>query len=201
MDEDKINQILDYWLGNVESSVVPSNKRYQIWFGKNQNTDDELRQLFGDDLGKAIAGAYDNWAESARGTLALIILFDQFSRNVYRGMPQAFDQDKLALDLCLYGIEKQFDHDISLIERVFFYMPLMHAEDLDAQTTSMRAFQILVELALPETRDVFENFLDYAIKHYEIIRRFGRYPHRNETLGRTSTEQEIEFLKGPDSSF
>jgi uncharacterized protein (DUF924 family) len=127
--------------------------------------------------------------------LALIIIFDQFSRSIYRNSASAYAQDQKALSLCLNGIQKEYDHALSLIERVFFYLPLMHAESLEMQTTAVRAFQILVNLSFSETRSIYENFLDYAIKHYEVIRRFGRFPQRNISLARPSTPEEEEFLK------
>jgi uncharacterized protein (DUF924 family) len=133
--------------------------------------------------------------EFGLGILALIILLDQFPRHLYRQTPSAFAQDQKALNLCLAGIQNEFDHLLSLIERVFFYYPLMHAESLEMQATAVRAYQILVNLAFPETRAIYENFLAYAIKHYEIIKQFGRFPHRNLLLGRMSTADELEFLK------
>lgn len=94
---------------------------------------------------------------------------------------------------------KEYDHTLSLIERVFFYFPLMHSENLEMQATAVRAYQILVNLAFPETRGIFESFLDYAVRHYEVIKRFGRFPQRNEIIGRPSTAEEQEFMKTFDS--
>ncbi len=126
-----------------------------------------------------------------------MILFDQFSRHIYRDMAKAYENDPKALELCLKGVEQQFDHHLSLIERVFFYFPLMHSESIDMQSLSVRAFQMLVNLSFPETRAIFEKFLEHAIKHYEVVNQFSRFPSRNRVLGRPSTEAEVEFLKKP----
>src|SRR5262249_54736054 len=146
-----------------------------------------IKQKFYNDYIKAAQGDFIDWEQNPRSTLALIILFDQFSRHIYRNMPQSFEQDRKALDLCLRGIERQFDHMLSLMERVFFYFPLMHSENSEMQSLSLRAYEMLLTLSFQETRPIFEKFLDYAIRHHEIISRFGRFPYRNQILGRTST--------------
>lgn len=197
----RAEEILEYWFGHVEDTIQPSEHRTEIWFGGKKEVDDVIRDKFSGDLHKAIANQYEDWEREPRGTLALIILLDQFSRHINRDTPGAFEQDQKALDLCLYGIQHEFDHALSLIERVFFYIPLMHSESLEMQATAIRAYQILVNLAFPETRSIYENFLNYTIKHYEVIKQFGRFPHRNEILGRTSTPEESDYLKNRDVNF
>jgi uncharacterized protein (DUF924 family) len=130
-------------------------------------------------------------------------LLDQFSRNIYRGTAKAFSQDSLALDVCLRGIEKGFDKRLHPVERLFFYMPLEHSEDLEMQKKSVEYFSVLEKTftSTPSLVSIISEFKNYAEKHYVIIERFGRFPHRNEVLGRESTPQEIEFLKQPGSSF
>jgi uncharacterized protein (DUF924 family) len=192
---DRANEILKYWFGHVEETILPTPNRTHIWFSESANVDQEIREKFLGDLEKAILGEYDSWVNSPRLTLALIILLDQFSRRVYRNTPLAFSQDAKALDLCIRGIEKEFDHTISLMERVFFYFPLIHAENLETQTTSVRAYKILADLSFPEVKAVFESFLDFSLKHFDIIKRFGRFPQRNEILGRPSTAEEIKYLQ------
>lgn len=191
----RYDDILHYWFGHVEDTILPSEHRTEVWFGGKKEIDDEIKEKFADDLTKAINGEYSSWEDDPRSLLALIILLDQFSRHVYRNNAKAYAQDQKALDLCLIGIQKEYDHALSLIERVFFYFPLMHSENLEMQATSIRANQILVNLAFPETRGIFENFLNYAIKHYETIKRFSRFPQRNDFLSRPSTTEEIEFLR------
>lgn len=192
---EKYDDILHYWFGHIEETVLPTQHRTRIWFGREPEVDEEIRQKFKIDLEKAISGEYDEWKNQSRSLLALIILFDQFSRSIFRSTPLAFSQDKNALDLCVGGIEKQLDHNLSLIERAFFYIPLMHAEDLDMQVTSVRAFKMLLDLSFPEARALFQSFFDYALHHYQVIEQFGRFPSRNIVLNRQSTQAEEEFLK------
>ncbi len=190
----RVDDILKYWFGHVEQSLLPSSDRMHIWFSADTTIDDEMRSKFSYDLEKAVLGELSDWEQDARGTLALIILLDQFSRRIYRDTPLAFAQDHRALDLCLHGIEKQHDHVISLIERAFFYFPLTRSENVDIQATSIRAYKILLDLSFPEVKSVFENLLEYALKQFDIIKRFGRFPDRNKVLGRSSTKEEIKFL-------
>jgi uncharacterized protein (DUF924 family) len=198
---ERSEDILHYWFGNVEETTLPSKEREQIWFGGDEATDKEIKDKFYPDFMKSINGGFDDWCETPRGCLAVIIMLDQFSRHIYRGTGKAFEQDHRALQHCLAGIDQQHDHMLSLIERVFFYFPLMHSENAEMQSLSLRAYEMLVTLSFPEVRPVYEKFLDYAIKHNEIISRFGRFPYRNERLGRKSTPQEEEFLKNTGSVF
>lgn len=187
--------ILHYWFGDVEKTGLPSEHRNWIWFSGDPAVDAQVKTQFYDHYLKAVRGDYLAWESAARSSLALIILFDQFSRHIYRDSSQAYDQDHRALDLCLKGIEQQFDHQLSLIERVFFYFPLMHAENTDMQSLSLRAYEMLFALSFQESRAIFEKFLDYAMRHHDIISRFGRFPQRNAILGRASTPGEAQFLK------
>ena len=120
---------------------------------------------------------------------------DQFSRNLFRNQAKSFATDYKAQKLCLAGIEHELDHQLSLVERVFFYMPLMHAEDVQLQEYSVRAFQSLLELSLAETKSVYENFLSFAVKHYDIVKEFGRFPHRNSILERETSKSEETFIQ------
>jgi uncharacterized protein (DUF924 family) len=198
---EKIDTILHYWFGNAEKTALPSEHRTWVWFSGDASLDAEIKRQFQDDVQQAISGAYDHWKETPRGLLALIILLDQFSRHIFRNTPMAFAQDAQALQLCLQGIEYSYDHELSLIERTFFYFPLMHAENHEMQTLSLRAYQILIAIAFSETRPLFQQFLDYAVHHNEYITRFGRFPYRNAILGRPSTEAELLFLKTASVTF
>ncbi len=139
-------------------------------------------------------GELDHWKQTARGRLALIILLDQFSRNVYRGTAAAFAQDEAALALCTEGIELGQDRELEPCERTFFYMPLEHAEDAEAQALCVRKFREVAADAPAPWRDIFERNVDYANQHKEIVDRFGRFPHRNAVLGRASTPDEDAYL-------
>ncbi len=192
---ERIDDILNFWFGRVEQTIVPSENRARIWFGDDSKTDAEIISLFGDDLEKAIRGEYNSWGKSGRGQLALILLFDQFSRHVYRDTLEAFTQDIKALDICVNGIQNEMEHSLSLIERVFYYFPLLHSEELIHQEKSVRAYQMLSELAFTETRVIYDSFLKFANHHFSIIQRFKRFPQRNIVLGRESTEDERIYLK------
>jgi uncharacterized protein (DUF924 family) len=192
---DRIEAILHYWFGHADGVATPSEHRIWVWFSEDPTIDLEIKAHFYEDLVKAVRGDYNDWVGTPRGFLALIIIFDQFSRRIYRQTAQAYDQDQRALDLCLKGIDAQYDHMLSLIERVFFYFPLMRAENPEMQALSIRAFEMLLSLSFPETRPVFERFLELAVQYHKVISRFGRFPQRNEALGRASTPSELEFLK------
>ena len=190
----RADEILHYWFGRIEETILPSSHRTQVWFSHATEIDQEIKDKFAADVAKAMQGEYDYWKNNSRNLLALIILLDQFPRYIYRDTPQAFAQDSVALGACLYGIEREYDHSLSLVERVFYYMPLMHAENLDMQSASVRAYKILTDLSFPEARPLFENFLDQAIKNYEIIKTFNRFPDRNKVLNREFTPEEKDFL-------
>lgn len=191
---DRINEILYYWFGPANEDALPSEHRTRIWFEHDAGIDAEIKAKFYADFAKAMAGELTPWEETSRGSLAFIILLDQFSRHIFRDQARAFEQDQAALALCFKGIERQLDHELSLIERAFFYFPLMHTEHLDTQMLSLRAYKMLSSLSFPEVKPIYEKFLEYAVRHYQIIEKFGRFPHRNEILGRSSTAEELEFL-------
>jgi uncharacterized protein (DUF924 family) len=192
---ERVEEILSYWFGSADESALPSPQRTHLWFSNDIDVDNEIRSKFSLDLEKAVLGDYKEWEDSARSSLAMIILLDQFSRRIYRDTPLAYAQDHRVLDLSLRGIERQFDHVITLISRTFYYYPLMHSENVEIQATSIRAYKILLDLSFPEAKGIFENFLDYALKHFDVIKRFGRFPERNKALGRISTKEEIKYLK------
>src|SRR5574341_162649 len=196
-------RILNYWFGELKEGEAPLGDYYVKWFGKRSEVDGYIKSNFEVDLALAIEGELQSWEDTPRGTLALIILLDQFSRNIYRGTAKAFAQDSLALEICLRGIEKGFDKMLHPIEWSFFYMPLEHSEYLEIQKKSVEYFSMLEKLFLspPSLASMVSEFRKYAEMHHVIIERFGRFPHRNEILGRKSTPEEIEFLKQPGSSF
>jgi len=194
-NDPQIEEIIKFWFGRVEETIVPSENRARIWFSEDPEVADTIQQDFHADIIKAQQGVYNKWKENARGQLALILLLDQFPRHVYRETPQAFDHDKIALEVCLQGLDLESDHNLSLIERVFFYFPLLHAENLDYQERSLENYRVLSELAFSETRVIFDSFLKFANHHYSIIQRFGRFPQRNQALGRGSSSIELAYLE------
>lgn len=195
--------ILNYWFGTLHENKAPSSDYYEMWFAKRDDIDRHIKSNFEEDLNCAVDGKLKSWEDTPRGILALIILLDQFSRNIYRETAKAFAQDNLALELCLRGMAKGVDKNLHPVERLFFYMPLEHSEDLEMQKKSVEYFSLLEKLftSPPSLASMISTFRDYADKHFVIIERFGRFPHRNDILGRESTPEEIEFLKEPGSSF
>jgi uncharacterized protein (DUF924 family) len=203
---DRIDTILSYWFDglNDDSELHMNSPQFQRWFGKDEAADREIRERFEDDHKRAAANEYSAWENDPRGRLALIVLLDQFPRNMYRDTSRMFETDPAALSLTLGAIKNGQDRELSLVQRMFLYMPLMHAESRSVQEIAVKFFTLLVELAekrSPGNVKFFALSRDYAYKHKEIIDRFGHYPHRNKVLGRESTPEEVEFLKGPDSSF
>ena len=184
MDEHAIDEILQFWFEDIEHSR---------WFKKDPAFDRELEQRFGRLLTLANDDQLDGWCDTPRGRLALIILLDQFSRNIHRGTYRSFEADPKALSLAVDGIEDGSDQELSLEQRSFFYLPLRHAEDLAMQ-----------ELGLAKTRELNDAGYGsdkYALNHLEIIARFGRFPHRNGVLGRRNTPEEDEYLKDGKAGF
>lgn len=201
MNDRGIHAVLDFWFGSLDQDDQPDQQHRQQWFKKDPEFDAEIKRRFLTDIQNASRGEYDHWLGSATGRLAAIILIDQFSRNVFRGTAESFANDNLALSWTLDGIKSGHDAELPLIYRVFFYMPLMHSEDLMIQQLSIQQFQQLLEQAPTVQKQKFQVNLDFAIRHAEIIERFGRFPHRNQIVGRKSTAAEVGFLALPGSSF
>lgn len=192
---DKIHELLNFWFGNLGLADLPSSDRTSLWFGDNDAEKQKLIQLFEKEFQDATMGRLDDWSTTPRGRLALIILFDQFPRHMYRHSPQAFAYDEHARQLCIEGLRQKMDKSLTLVERVFFYMPLVHTEDTVLQEQSIRLYQDLASLSMNETVQVYQLFLAYAYAHFRVIKQFGRFPQRNRLLGRESTPAELEFLK------
>jgi uncharacterized protein (DUF924 family) len=192
--------LLHTWFGPPSRPPLEAAKR---WFSKDEAFDRSLRTDFEAVLEAGIRGELAVWESTPRGRLALIVLFDQISRNIFRGTPRSFAQDPLALAQTLEALAKGEDRLLTPVERYFVLMPLMHAEDVAQQRKCVAEFeQLLSETPAPkETHDLVVNALDYARRHAVIVERFGRFPHRNAILGRESTPEEKEFLTQPGSSF
>ncbi len=203
---DKIQAILQFWFEGVddEATIDKTKRPFNKWFRTDKALDQEIRQRFEGDLNNALAGQYKDWEKTLGGTLALILLYDQFTRNMYRDTPKMYMADAPAQELTLRLTSGQKECTLNFIERVFVYMPLMHAEDIKSQHLSVQYFRGLAEESKnknPGNTHYYNYSLDYANRHRAIIERFGRFPHRNKILGRTSTPEEIEFLKEPRSGF
>ena len=182
-DEVTIQDVLDFWFEEISE---------ESWFKKDDAFDNLLRERFGKTVEMAVAGKLDDWAESAEGLLALVILLDQMTRNIYRDTPEAFSGDDKALALSLKGQERGYLESFEIMHhRHFLLMPMMHSEDIAIQEASLPLFK----------KYSGELTHEYAVKHRDIVARFGHFPHRSPILGRPLSAEEEEFLKGPDSSF
>ena len=186
--------ILDFWFGHTLNDAQTIAARHEIWFSVDEDFDQSVRERFTDVLEQANRGEYKRWKLTPHGTLALIITFDQFPRNIYRSTPQAFAYDERALALCRDGVAMGIDRELEIIERTFFYIPLEHAEDGDAQDKSVACFEQLHADAPDGLKTITEVNLQHAVTHRDIMHRFGRFPHRNLILGRTSTPAEIDWI-------
>lgn len=186
----RIDEVLTFWFRD------PAR-----WFAKNPVFDDQIRERFGALRDQAAAGGLASWRSSAKGELALIILLDQFSRNMFRGNARAFETDATALGIARGMRASGRARQLTPLQQVVMLLPFQHAEDLDTQAESVAAYQEILDAAPAEERAMFENNLSYAKQHHDIIEKFGRFPHRNAALGRTSTADERAFLAQPGSSF
>ena len=179
-------EVLDFWFGARGSAEYGRTR--EVWFRKDAAFDRAVRERFGASVERAIAGGYASWT-SPRAALARVILLDQFTRNIFRDTPRAFAGDALALAAAEEVVDGGGDSELLPVERRFLYLPFEHAESLEAQTRSIELFtRLRDETGLDEP-------LSWAHRHAAVIRRFGRYPHRNAILGRTSTADELAFLE------
>ncbi|GAP98557.1 DUF924 family protein [Leptolyngbya sp. NIES-2104] len=181
-------EVLSFWFGD-------KLEMRKVWFVKNSDFDTEVRSRFLPLYEQAASDQFDGWIDSPESCLALIIVLDQFPRNMFRGTPRSFATDSKALKIAKRAIAQKFDQQVPPIQRFFFYLPLEHSENLDDQNESVRLYEQFRDS--PELKETY----DYAIRHRDVIERFERFPHRNQILDRPSTPEEIEFLKQPGSSF
>ena len=188
----KADEILEFWFGREDDPGY--GKFREVWFRKDPAFDQEIRDRFEDFQEEAAAGALDGWREEARSCLALVILLDQFPRNMHRGDAKSYATDRKAQVTAEYAVDHTLDRELPDFQRAFLYMPFMHSEDLEHQRRAVELFGTLQEWGDSDPAH-------YAVLHMRIVERFGRFPHRNEVLGRPTTPEEAEFLKQPGSSF
>ncbi|HIK07277.1 MAG TPA: DUF924 domain-containing protein [Trichormus sp. M33_DOE_039] len=185
--------ILDFWFGHPHEPDYGKPKSF--WFTQQPEFDEKLKHRFLQDYQQAAAGYLDDWLNLPKTCLALIILLDQFPRNMFRGTPEAFATDWEALSAAQHAVAQGFDNEFLPVQRWFIYLPFEHSENLANQQQSVKLFQQLNDD--PDSAIAIES----ALRHLEIIERFGRFPHRNTILGRASTQVEEDFLKQPGASF
>ena len=201
LDQARIDSVLDFWFEEKELTAPQIDGRMDVWFGEDISFDEQVRSKFMADVEQASDGKLEHWAHTPHGRLALIIVLDQFRRNIYRGSAEAYAEDKRALKLCVEGAMEKKDKGLTAIQRVFFYMPLQHAESRKVQEKSMAIFNRLAEAVSPTYEETFMTIAQFAELHRDIVHQFGRFPHRNAVLNRPNTPEEQEYLAGDAPSF
>ena len=196
-----INDIIHFWFGDAVGAAAIGEAQAKLWWGKDDRTDREIAERFADVVDQAAAGKLTDWASTPQGMLALVLCTDQFPRNIYRNTPQSFAYDAHARQFAEQCIARGLMQQLAPIHQVFIYLPYEHSEALADQQHSVTGYYTLAANAAADEKKLFDNYLKFAQQHYDIIARFGRFPHRNAILGRESTEMEKKFLTEPGSSF
>lgn len=189
-------EILDFWFGELDENGLPDAEHRNRWFRSDRRFDQEIRRRFLSMVLFASEQGLDHWRKEAGGVLAEIILLDQFSRNIFRGAAMAFEQDRQARKLCRQAMQKGQDMMLPPVHRAFLYMPLQHSERLEDQDDSVECYEQLARSTQGLVSEFMGSFLQSARDHRDIIARYGRFPHRNRALSRSSTSQELDYLKG-----
>ena len=186
--------VIEFWLGPSPMDFHAAKLASRRWYVTDDQLDQNIRRKFGEAIQQACAGVLSGWEETADGALALVILLDQFTRNAYRGTATAFSGDAMAREVTTRALDKGLDRELPIPGRLLLYHPFEHSEDRQDQQRSVALFAALAAQAPFEWREYIDEFLRYAHAHLEVIERFGRFPHRNEALGRESTPAELEWL-------
>lgn len=187
-------EVYDFWIGQGKANS-------SMWFKKDDTLDKKIRDQFGPWLQDFNPLDYEAWKATPKGLVSLVILLDQFPRNAFRGKPNSFEFDQDALDVAREGLERGFQDQMDVYENMFLILPFEHSEDITDQKESVRLAQDVIERAPAADKKFAQMILDYAVRHHDIIEKFGRFPHRNAILGRVSSAEELAFLKTPGSSF
>jgi uncharacterized protein (DUF924 family) len=193
--------ILAFWFEDAAEDPSKAMKRSAFWFEASAAVDESISRRFSASLGCAARGELAAWEQSARSCLALVLLLDQFSRNIYRGMAEAFQHDSRAIDVASRGVAAGYLEHLSPVEQRMFILPYEHSEELSVQRAGIELFEGVVDRASTEWKPSARGSLVYARRHLELIERFGRFPHRNAALGRESTIEEREYLIDGGDSF
>ena len=193
--------ILDDWIGPGDLRAEDFKPYHDRWYRSDPDFDEELRERFGETLKAAEAGELDGWRDSPEGCVALVILFDQFSRNLYRGTAAVYRNDRAALDIARHVIDQGWQDQLTVPARLMLYHPFLHAEDLTAQNQCEQLFEALHDNCDPVWKPLVASHLKFVRDHADVIDQFGRFPHRNDQLGRTTTAEEAAFLQKDSRSY
>jgi uncharacterized protein (DUF924 family) len=194
------DDVLDFWFGAPASDAAGFQAKVKRWFQGGPAVDEEIRARFGNLHERAVAGELDDWAQTPRGRRALIIVLDQFTRNLGRGTPKAYAGDKKAQALAVEALDRGEHQDLEFVELLFLVMPLGHSESVPLQERNIAVLEEAVAAAPPDKRELYDRALAQPRKYLAWIRQFGRFPHRNAVLERTCTQEEMAFLASPSTN-
>jgi uncharacterized protein (DUF924 family) len=189
-----VDDLLSFWFGEPARDTPALSTKFKRWFMGGPDFDREIRERFAEAVEKALAGDLDDWARTTRGRLALIVVLDQFTRNIFRDTPRAFAGDVRAQKLAVEAFDTHLEREVGFEQRIFLKTPFAHAEDLALQERSVTVTEELVADVADWQRPIFARGIEQARKYREVIARFGRFPHRNAAFGRASTPEEEVFL-------
>jgi uncharacterized protein (DUF924 family) len=195
------DDVLEFWMADAPESPEATKARNEFWFGSDPEIDSQIWELFADVISDAGTDVYDDWADTAHGRLALIILLDQFPRNTFRGTAEVFRYDTRALMLAGQGVTLGHLAGLSVPEQAFFLMPYQHSEDISVQRAGVQLMKAMVDSAPDEWKPIARGYHEFAVRHHDIVAAYGRFPHRNSLLGRSSTEAEVEFMAEGGETF
>ncbi len=195
------NKILNFWFADALHFPEAAAARFGVWFGQDDQFDQQIREQFGDLPERAARQEFEAWRNDPQSCLALVLVLDQFPRNIFRGSARTSAFDGQARKVALAAIASGFDERLHPLEAAFLYLPLQHAEDLDLQNRSVQLYDALCERAPTCLKILCRRCAEYARRHREVIRRFGRFPHRNALLGRESSQEESAYLAAGGETF
>ncbi len=194
-------KVLNYWFGALDQTPEWYGRKMRLWFMGGKAVDDEIRTQFGALVEDAETGKLDDWKNSPKECLALLVLLDQFALNIYRNEARGYRCSEAAIPLARHLLAKRWNSLLSPAENIFVYMPLEHSESMEDQETCLAGFEEMLRQSPMELKEIMQGSLDYAERHRKVVKRFGRFPHRNEALGRKSTEEELKFLASSEAPF
>jgi uncharacterized protein (DUF924 family) len=193
--------ILGFWFGRAADDSAEASAREAFWFGASRETDSLIRERFASAVEAAARGEFDSWVQVPRSTLALVLLLDQFPRNMWRGTAKAFAHDAQALRAAQEAVARGHLDNLAPLEQAFLVLPFQHSESIEDQRESIRLSSEIAQAAPAAWRPVLEGYLQFAKEHFALIEQFGRFPHRNHVLGRAPTAKEEAYLSRGGASF